>query len=121
MLVARRRAWLVLIGRAGWRGRLFREWRDDEEIRLRLNSAGGFLLSRRRRAKTNRNRSQTMKKLILLTSTILMAAAASAAPATNTAEEIIVTASRAGRTEAEMPGAKAEAGTVVSAVSSRLR
>jgi iron complex outermembrane receptor protein len=54
-------------------------------------------------AKIYQDRSQTMKKYILLASTLLAATAAPAAPATNTAEEIVITASRAGRAAAEMP------------------
>jgi outer membrane cobalamin receptor len=44
-----------------------------------------------------------MNKLILLTGAMLSVVAASAAPATNAADEIVVTASRAGRAAAEMP------------------
>ena len=44
-----------------------------------------------------------MNKHILLTGAVLIAAAAHAAPATNAADEIVVTASRAGRAAAEMP------------------
>ena len=44
-----------------------------------------------------------MKKIILLAGAMVSAAAAGAAPATNAADEIVVTASRAGRAAAEMP------------------